>query len=84
MSKVLNEAQQAASNAITKMGGPAEAGRKLTERLREREEDKTIPIGVVWSWINRDKHGVPIRFILDIEALSDIPREELRPDIPWR
>jgi len=77
--------QDAASAVVTLMGGPAEVARKLTAKLREKDpEAKPVRIGSIWSWMHRDKSGIPISFIKMFEDLSSIPREEIRPDIPWR
>jgi len=72
-----------AAEAIEKMGGPALAGRKLTERLRARGIDRKVSIGVIWAWKSRDKRGIPIEFLTDVEEESGISRLELRGDIPW-
>ena len=77
--------QKAARMVIGLMGGPAEAARKLTDKVRESDpEAKTIRIGSLWSFMHRDKSGIPIKYILDFEYLSGVPREEIRPDVPWR
>lgn len=73
-----------AAEAIDNMGGPAAAGRALTERVRLRGGKVRVTIGKVWSWLNRDKRGIPIEYLIDIEEESGIKREELRQDIPWR
>jgi len=80
------EANQAAACMVVElMGGPAEVARKLTVKIREESPDaKPIRIGSIWSWMHRDKSGIPIMFIEMFEDLSSIPREEIRPDIPWR
>lgn len=84
--KEITEANQAAAQKVVElMGGPAEVARKLTARLREEDPDaKVIRIGSIWSWMHRDKSGIPIQFIEIFEDLSSVPREEIRPDIPWR
>ena len=77
--------QDAACTVVELMGGPAEVARKLTAKLREDDADcKPIRIGSIWSWMHRDKSGIPISFIEMFEDLSSVPREEIRPDIPWR
>jgi len=78
--------QDAACMVVELMGGPAEVARKLTARLQEANpyDAKTIRIGSIWSWMHRDKSGIPIMFVEMFEDLSSIPREEIRPDIPWR
>ncbi len=82
----VTEANQAAAKAVfDKLGGPANSARKLTVLLRESDpEANTIRIGSIWSWQSRDKSGIPIKHILDFEKLSGIPREKIRPDVPWR
>lgn len=82
----ITEANQAAACKVVElMGGPAAVARKLTEKLREEDPDcKPIRIGSIWSWMHRDKSGIPIMFIGMFEDLSSVPREEIRPDIPWR
>ena len=77
--------QDAAKIVFDMIGGPAEAARKLTRLIRESDpEAKPVRIGSIWSWQNRDKSGIPIKHILDFEKLSGIPREQIRPDVPWR
>ena len=36
----------------------------------------------VWSWINRDKRA-PSEICPDIEAITGVKCEELRPDVNW-
>ena len=77
--------RKAACDAVKVLDGPANTARKLTELLQADYSDaKTVRIGSVWSWMHRDRSGIPIAFILYMEKLSGIPREKLRPDIPWR
>ena len=33
------------------------------------------------NWLNRDKQGVPARYVILIEKATGVPRHELRPDI---
>ena len=73
---VLN--RTAACAAIEAMGGISEAARKLSTPERE------MKAGHIWAWLNRDKRGIPLEYLEQVELLSDIPREELRRDIPWR
>lgn len=84
--KQITEANQAAAEKVVAiMGGPASCARKLSALLKEEDPNaKTIRIGSVWSWIRRDRCGIPIKHILHFEALSGIQREQIRLDIPWR
>lgn len=81
----VTQANQAAAKAVfDKLGGPANAARKITALIRESDpEAKTIGIGSIWSWEHRDKSGIPIMHIVSFEKLSGVPREKIRPDIPW-
>ncbi len=77
----------AVRDAVDELGGLANTARKLKEHLISvgREEDaKKMAIGKIWSWVHRDKSGIPVHFIVDMEEISGISREKLRPDIPWR
>ena len=77
--------QAAACKAVEAINGPAETARKLTALIKENDENaKPIRIGSVWSWMHRDRSGIPIMYIIHFENLSGIPREEIRPDVPWR
>lgn len=75
--------RETAERAVNIMGGQANTGRILTERLREKGIRREVTVGMVWAWLNRDKCGIPIRYLLDMEEESGIPRQELRQDIPW-
>ena len=81
----ITEANQTAAKLVfDTLGGPASAARKLTALLRESDpEAPIVRIGSIWSFQNRDKSGIPIKHILHFEKLSGIPREKIRPDIPW-
>lgn len=35
----------------------------------------------VWYWLLRSKKGVPGHFVIPIEAVTGVPRQELRPDL---
>lgn len=79
--------REAAEKAVDVLDGPANTARKLKARLYENgrdEEARKMAIGKIWSWVHRDQSGIPIQFIEDMEELTKIPREELRPDVPWR
>lgn len=77
--------REAACKVVAIIGGPAEVARKLTAKVQEEDPDaKPVRIGSVWSWMHRDKSGIPISFIKMFEDLSKVPREKIRPDIPWR
>ncbi len=80
---ILKNNRVKAAEAIDKMGGPAAAGRTLTERTKNRGSSRKITIGIVWSWLNRDKCGIPLQYIIDVEEESGISRMELRGDVPW-
>ena len=67
-----------ASEAVDKMGGPAEAARRLTT------DERKIKTGHVWAWLNRDKRGIPLEYLKDIEKISGVAREDMRSDVPWR
>jgi len=84
--KDITESNQAAAcKAVEAINGPAETARKLTALIQEDDENaKPIRIGSVWSWMHRDRSGIPIIHILNFEKLSGLPREEIRPDVPWR
>jgi hypothetical protein len=84
INEIYTSNRRAAAEAIEKMGGSAQAGRLITERLRQRGDKRSIRVGTVWSWLNRDKKGVPLEFLVDIEEESGVKREQLRGDIPWR
>jgi hypothetical protein len=82
--EILADNRLFAANAVGKMGGPAKAAKRLTELLAERGENKLISVGQVWAWLNRDKRGIPLEYLIDIENESGIPREKMRGDVPWR
>jgi hypothetical protein len=81
--EMLKSNRRNASKAVKKMDGPANTARILTERLLSRGVNKQISIGQVWAWLNRDKKGIPIEYLVDFEEESGIPREKLRADVPW-
>lgn len=84
LDEIFEENRINAAEAIKQMGGQADAARKLTERLRQRGiTDKTVAPGTVWAWLNRDKCGVPLSYLEDVEAESGVSRIKLRADIPW-
>ena len=76
--ETLSNNRRAASAAIDKMGGPADAARKLTTAERK------IKVGHIWAWINRDKRGIPLEYLKAVEKISGVSRETLRGDVPWR
>lgn len=82
----VTQANQAAAKFVfDTLGGPAESARKLTRLIKESDpEAKPVRIGSIWSYQNRDKSGIPIKYILHFEKLTGIPREKIRPDVPWR
>jgi len=82
-SEVFEQNQLKGAEAIKKMGGLAEAGRTLTERFRSRGIRHKVDPSKIWAWLNRDKRGIPLEYLEDVEEESGIPREELRGDVPW-
>jgi DNA-binding transcriptional regulator YdaS (Cro superfamily) len=54
--------------AIEKAGGPAALGKAL---------------GCSSQAISQWKH-IPVKRIVEVESLTGIPREDLRPDLYWR
>lgn len=63
----------AAIRAIEQAGGKKELARRLSIIRRQRIEIKRVQN---WRYI-----GVPSKFVIDVEVITGIPREELRPDI---
>jgi len=78
LEEVCKNNRRGASDAIEKMGGPAEAARKLTT------DERVIKTGHVWAWLNRDKRGIPLEYLKEIEKMSGVSREVMRGDVPWR
>lgn len=78
LEEILVNNRRFAAEAIEKMGGPADAARKLTT------ENRKIKVGHVWAWINRDKRGIPLEYLKEIEKTSGVAREDMRGDVPWR
>jgi DNA-binding transcriptional regulator YdaS (Cro superfamily) len=66
------------NEAIAKVGPASAFAAKLTE-IRNGEQ---ITAARVWNWVNRDKRA-PAEFCPDIEALTGVPCEDLRPDVNW-
>ena len=83
--KIYEKNREFAEKAVNKMDGPAECGRKITFRMQDRGmKGKKVTIGQVWAWLNRDKRGIPLEYLVDVEEESGVAREKLRADVPWR
>lgn len=64
--------------AILNAGGYSAVARKMTE-LNNDEENK-ITKQVIWSWVNV-LHRVPAEKVMELETVTGIPRQLIRPDI---
>ena len=62
------------------MGGQTRTAKIITDR---RTDGKKVTLRHVWSWLNRDKKGIPLEYLVDIEEESGISRTLLRGDVPW-
>ena len=74
---------KALERAIKKMGGQSNAAKTITKRLQARGITKILRNNTVWSWLSRDKCGVPLEYLVDVEEESGVARTELRTDVPW-
>lgn len=68
--------------AASLVGGNAALAEKLTAATKARFE-RPISAARVWNWINRDK-AAPAELCPDIEELTGVRCEELRPDANWQ
>ena len=64
--------------AIEKADGMA----GLASKLRDRKTGEPVSGARVWNWINRDFRA-PAEFCPDIEEVTGITCEALRPDVNW-
>lgn len=67
----------ALKRAIVKAGGQSALASKLPEA-----DGKPITPSRVWNWVNRDEKS-PAEFCPDIEKITGVKCEELRPDVNW-
>ena len=63
-------AKQALEAAIDRAGGQVAFSKAIGVRQ-----------SLVWYWLKRSKRGIPAEHLLKIEAVTGIPRHELRPDL---
>jgi DNA-binding transcriptional regulator YdaS (Cro superfamily) len=63
------------ARAIEKAGGMTALARKLTERGKTVKDHR-----VVYQWTRAQ---VPAEYCPDIEAITGVPCEQLRPDVHW-
>lgn len=68
---------EALSSAVAKFGTQARFANALSKRT-----STVVSPARVWNWLNRDG-GAPSELCPDIEALSGICCERLRPDVNW-
>lgn len=54
----------------------------MASKLSAARQGEPITAARVWNWVNRDKKA-PADFCPDIEELTGIPCEALRPDVNW-
>ena len=67
--------QQALISAVTKAGGKTALMRLLNERGWEIQSHN-----VIGQWV---LNGVPAKYCPDIEELTEVPCEQLCPDVKW-
>ncbi|MCY1171308.1 putative antitoxin of bacterial toxin-antitoxin system, YdaS/YdaT [compost metagenome] len=67
--------------AVDKAGGQSALADALS-KLSEARGGESISPARVWNWVNRDKRA-PSDVCPDIEVLTDVKCEVLRPDVNW-
>ncbi|EFL5716744.1 helix-turn-helix domain-containing protein [Shigella dysenteriae] len=67
--------QLALKEAINAAGGQSELARKLTVA-----SGKDVKQQQVWNWLHREKRP-PIKQSQNIERITGVPKERLRPDV---
>lgn len=68
----------ALKRAVDLAGGQS----SLASKLPTNSDGNPVSQARVWSWINRDKKA-PSELCPDIEAITGVRCEELRPDVNW-
>ena len=75
---VYNKNRQVLCQASEDMGGWESIAKALRARGLQLTRQHVL------GWVNNIKSGVPPEFLVDMEEVTGIPREEFRQDIPWR
>lgn len=68
----------ALERAVQEAGGQSSFAVKLTEM----RPDRPVSQALVWNWLRRDKRA-PSDVCPDIEAITGVRCEDLRPDVNW-
>jgi DNA-binding transcriptional regulator YdaS (Cro superfamily) len=76
-----NAPVEALNQAIELAGGQSALAQKLTDRVRERGMPPVSPARIS-NWVNRDKRAAS-ELCPDIEAITGVKCESLRPDVDW-
>lgn len=69
----------AAQSVINTVGSQVELARRILKRLRKKITPDDL-LRMQWRIQKWTKTGVPINFVVHCEAITDIPREAIRPD----
>lgn len=69
-------------DALKKAVEQSKGRRLFAEKLSASRDGLKVSIAMVWNWINRD-NGAPADYCPDIEALTGVRCEDLRPEVNW-
>jgi hypothetical protein len=74
------ETETPLERAIRLADGMASLARKLNERFEARKAERRVKAPAIYQWTLTQ---VPAEYCPDVEALTGVKCEELRPDVNW-
>lgn len=74
--------QETPVDALNRAAKIAGGQSSLASKLSKTRGGEPITAARVWNWVNREEKA-PAEFCPDIESLTGVRCEELRPDVNW-